>query len=70
MNLSPARAKALRLHGRYLGYIRQLKPRQRAMIRGIRSKKGSRASIARAWGTLPSNGPQRVAVNEATMRAF
>ena len=44
----PARLKALRLHGRYLGYMRQLKPRQRATIRALRAKKGVRAAIARA----------------------
>lgn len=27
MKLSPARVKALQLHGRYLGFMRQLKPK-------------------------------------------
>lgn len=48
VKLSPARAKALQLHGRYLGYIRQLKPRQKAEVKGVREKKGVRAAIARA----------------------
>ena len=48
VRLSPARLTALRLHGRYLGCIRQLKPRQRAMVRSLRAKKGVRAAIARA----------------------
>ncbi len=48
LKLSPARLTALRLHGRYLGYIRQLKPRQRARIRALRAKKGIRAAIERA----------------------
>src|SRR5713226_6045390 len=48
IKLSPARLKALRLHGRYLGYMRQLKPRQKAKVRALRAKKGVRAAIARA----------------------
>ncbi len=48
LKLSPARLKALRLHGRYLGYVRQLKPRQRAQVKAIREKKGVRAAIKRA----------------------
>ena len=48
MKLSPARVKALRLHGRYLGYMRQLKPRAKAEVRTLREKKGVRAAIARA----------------------
>jgi len=38
--------QALRLHGRYLGYMRQLKAK--AEVRALRSKKGVRAAIARA----------------------
>ena len=48
MKLSPARLKALRLHGRYLGYVRQLKPRQRAQVKAVREKKGVKAAIKRA----------------------
>jgi hypothetical protein len=44
----PARLKALRLHGRYLGYMRQLKSRAKAEVRAPRAKKGVRAAIARA----------------------
>jgi len=36
------------LHGRYLGYIRQLKSRQRAEVRAVREKKGIRAAIKKA----------------------
>jgi hypothetical protein len=46
--LLPARLKALRLHGRYIGYMRHLKPRQKAEVRALRAKKGVRAAIARA----------------------
>ncbi len=48
LRLSPARLKALRLHGKYLGYLRHLKPRQKAEVRALRAKKGVRAAIARA----------------------
>jgi hypothetical protein len=46
--LPPARLRALRLHGRYLGYMRQLKPRARAKVRAVREKKGVEAAIASA----------------------
>ncbi len=45
---SPARLRALRLHGRYLGYIRQLRPRARAAVKALRMKRGVRAAIAKA----------------------
>ena len=48
LKLLPARLKALRLHGRYLGYMRQLKSRAKAEVRALRAKKGVRAAIARA----------------------
>ena len=48
LKLQPARLKALRLHGRYLGYMRQLKSRAKAEVRALRAKKGIRAAIKRA----------------------
>jgi hypothetical protein len=48
INLSPARRRALKLHGQYMGYVRQLKPRAKAKVRDLRMKKGLRAAIARA----------------------
>ncbi len=44
---SKARA-SLVLQGRYMGFMRQLKPRQKAQVRKIREAKGVRAAIARA----------------------
>jgi len=38
------------LQGRYMGYVRQLKPRQKAQVRRIRVAKGVRAAIVRARG--------------------
>jgi hypothetical protein len=48
LRLSPARLRALRLHGKYLGYLRHLRPRQKAEARALRAKNGVRAAIARA----------------------
>ena len=44
-----AKARAsLVLQGRYMGYMRQLKPRQKAQVRKLKEAKGVRAAIARA----------------------
>jgi hypothetical protein len=44
-----AKARAsLVLQGRYIGYLRHLKPRQKAQVRKIREAQGVRAAIARA----------------------
>lgn len=45
-----AHLKALRLHGRYLGYIRQLKPRQRAEVKAV--AKGPEGAVAAKCGEL------------------
>jgi hypothetical protein len=39
---------SLVLQGRYMGFMRQLKPRQKAQARKIKEAKGVRAAIARA----------------------
>ena len=44
---SKARASMV-LQGRYMGYMRQLKPRQKAQVRKIREAKGVRAAIVKA----------------------
>jgi len=48
MPLTPGRRAALKLQGSYLGYMRQLKPTQKAKVRRIREAKGIRAAIAAA----------------------
>jgi hypothetical protein len=48
MTITPARRAQLKLQGQYLGYMRGLKPRQKAKVRAIREKKGVRAAIAAA----------------------
>jgi hypothetical protein len=46
---------SLVLQGRYMGYMRQLKPRQKTQVRKVREAKGVRAAIARARGLSQSN---------------
>jgi hypothetical protein len=48
LKLLPARLKALRLHGRYIGYMRHLKARAKEEVRALRAKKGVKAAIKRA----------------------
>ncbi len=48
--LSPKARASMVLQGRYMGFMRQLKPRQKARVRKIREAKGVRAAIARARG--------------------
>src|SRR5262245_50230918 len=44
-----AKTRAARiLQGRYMGYMRQLKSRQKAQVRKMREAKGVRAAIAKA----------------------
>ena len=44
-----AKARAsLKLQGRYMGYMRQLKPRQKAQVRKVKETKGVRAAIQKA----------------------
>ncbi len=45
---------SLVLQGRYMGYVRQLKPRQKAQIRKIKEAKGVRAAIRMARGMARS----------------
>jgi hypothetical protein len=46
--LSPKARASLVLQGRYMGYMRQLKPRQKAQVRKVKEAKGVRVAIARA----------------------
>lgn len=48
LRLSPARKAALKLQGQYMGYLRSLKPKQKAEVKALREKKGIRPAIARA----------------------
>lgn len=44
--LSPKRRAALKLQGRYMGYLRNLKPAQKTRVKAARTTKGIRAAIA------------------------
>lgn len=46
--LSPRARAALKLQGRYMGFMRQLKPRQKAEVRAFKEKKGIEAAIRKA----------------------
>jgi len=48
LRLTPARRAALKLQGQYMGYMRNLKPREKTRIKEIRAAKGIRAAISAA----------------------
>jgi hypothetical protein len=48
LRLSPERRRALKLQGRYLGFMRQLKPTQKAKVKAVKARKGIHAAIATA----------------------
>ena len=50
LKLTPKRRAALKLQGSYLGYMRQLKPTQKAKVRAAREAKGIQAAIRVAKG--------------------
>jgi hypothetical protein len=45
LTLSPARRAALKLQGQYMGYLRNLRPRQKAAVKKMKSTKGFSAAI-------------------------
>jgi hypothetical protein len=48
LKLSPKRRAQLKLQGLYIGYIRQLKPRQKMEVKRLRETKGMQKAIALA----------------------
>jgi hypothetical protein len=48
LRITPARRAALKLQGQYMGYMRNLKPTQKARVKKIREAKGIRSAIAAA----------------------
>lgn len=48
LRLSPKRRRELKLQGQYLGYMRQLKPAQKAKVKAAKATKGMTAAIAMA----------------------
>ena len=46
--LSPKRRAQLKLQGQYIGYMRLLKPRQKAEVKRVRERKGMQVAIRKA----------------------
>ena len=46
--VSPRRGRAMQQQGRYIGAVRQLRPVDRAKVKGVRAEKGFAAAIAEA----------------------
>lgn len=45
LRLSPARRAGLKLQGQYMGYLRNLPPRQKSRVKALRTTGGVRAAI-------------------------
>jgi hypothetical protein len=52
LRLSPKRRAQLKLQGSYMGYMRQLGPRQKARVKAVKEKKGFEAAIRVARGIV------------------
>ena len=50
VHLTPARRAQLKLQGAYMGFMRQLGPRQKAQVKAVKEKKGYIAAIRMARG--------------------
>jgi hypothetical protein len=48
VTLSPKARAALKLQGQYMGYMRQLGPRQKNVVRAVLAKSGKQAAIRKA----------------------
>ena len=48
LHLTPQRRAALKLQGQYMGYLRGLKPRQKAQVKTLAASKGVRAAVGLA----------------------
>ena len=48
VTLTPKRRAQLKLQGAYMGFMRQLKPAQKAKIKALKAKKGFEAAIRQA----------------------
>ena len=45
LEISPKRRAQLKLQGQYMGYMRQLGPRQKARVKAVKAKRGFGAAI-------------------------
>ena len=48
LRITPERRAQLKLQGAYMGYMRQLGPRQKARVKAVKEQKGFKAAIAAA----------------------
>ena len=48
VTLSPKALASLKLQGRYMGYMRQLRPMQKTLVRAVLAKSGKKAAIRKA----------------------
>ncbi len=48
LRLSPKRRAQLKLQGQYIGYVRQLRPKQKAGFKKLRERNGMGAAVAKA----------------------
>jgi len=52
LRLSPKRHAQLKLQGQYMGYLRGLKPKQKADVKRIREHRGLEVAIRKAKGLV------------------
>lgn len=52
LKLSAKRKAQLKLQGQYMGYMRQLKPRQKAEVKALKEKQGFEAALKKAKGMM------------------
>ena|ERR687898_2131790 len=45
LTLTPARRASLKLQGQYMGYVRNLRPRQKSRVKALKATKGYPAAI-------------------------
>jgi hypothetical protein len=50
LRISPKRRAQLKLQGAYMGYMRQLRPKQKARVKAVKEKRGFEAAISVAKG--------------------
>jgi len=50
LTITPKRRAQLKLQGAYMGYMRQLKPRQKTRVKAVKEKRGFEATIGVARG--------------------
>ena len=52
LKLTAKRRAMLRLQGQYMGLVRQLKPKEKALVKALKGKKGFEAAIKKAQSLI------------------